>query len=184
MVAHGSAKRGIDKVIGQRSWRFSWAGRKLKISSVQYKNSSWYIIYLKMLKSMEFKCIYHKNILCVCTSNVINDLIRSFAKALTPASQRSWLSCRKKSKFYSKAVISAGKYLSGTLLGLILIWGIVTPQREMVKFNAEVTSEMTTGMYLFQGINIAQMLCTAWHVWAQGLPWKLNFQSVQNRPVG
>lgn len=42
-----------------------------------------------MLKSMEFKCIYHKNILYVCTSNALNDLIRSFAKALIPASQRS-----------------------------------------------------------------------------------------------
>lgn len=155
VVAHGSARRrGIDTDIGQRSQRFSWAGRKLKRSSVQYKNYSWYIIHLKMVKSIEFKCIYHKNTFCVhikcatCLDSVIWLLPQPVEGLNYPAGKKI------KSFIVKLSLVQVNAFL-GTLLGLIFMWGIVTPQREMVMFNAEVTSEMSTGMYLFQGINIA-----------------------------
>lgn len=70
-----------------------------------------------------------------------------------PVKGRDYLAGKSQS-FIVKLLVQVNAFL-GMLLGLILMWGIVTPQREMVMFNAEVTSEMTTGMYLFQGINIA-----------------------------
>lgn len=60
----------------------------------------------------------------------------------------------KSQSFIVKLLVQVNAFL-GMLSGLILMWSIVTPQMEMVMFNAEVTSEMTTGMYLFQGINSA-----------------------------